>query len=197
MTVLVGYASTHWSTKGIAEEIGSRLMKAGVKASVRALSDVDNLAHYDAAVLGSAVHNQAWLPSGADFLDRQEDALGRMPVWLFSVSSVGSTSSFFGPLLTRLIRRTRKDTHAVARARELPRFRGHRDFAGAIERGQWGRAGDLFLRVCGGWPGDYRDWHDVDEWANGIASQMQAAEWAKERTRLRLVPPLPASGRVR
>jgi menaquinone-dependent protoporphyrinogen oxidase len=195
MTVLVAYASARWSTKGIAEEIGDRLMKAGVKSFVRPMAEVESLALYDAVVLGSAVHNAAWLPQGTKFLARHQIELGSRPVWLFSV---GNTSSFFGPRLTRLIRRTRKESQAVVEARELLRFRGHRDFAGAIERGQWGRAGDLLLQVCGGWPTDHRDWRDVDEWATGIAGQVLAVEWAKERTRLRLVPPPPStSGRAR
>ena len=198
MTVLVGYASAHSSSAGIAEEIGSQLVKAGVQAVVRPLTEVEHLGFYDSLVLGSAVHDGEWLAEASAFLARHAAELACRPVWLFSVSSVGSTSSFFGPRVTRLIRRTRQDHRALAEARHLARFRGHRDFAGAIERSQWGRAGDFFLKVCGGLPGDHRDWQDVDEWARGIAGEVLAAEWAKERTRLRLVPPLPStSGRAR
>jgi len=189
MTVLVGYASVRSSTRGIAEEIGSQLMKAGVQAAVRPIAEVEQLTFYDSVVLGSAIHNGAWLREASAFLLRHEAQLTALPLWLFSVSSVGDTSSFFGPRVTRLIRRTRKDDRAVAEARQWPGFRGHRDFAGRIERGQWSRVGDLFLKVCGGLPGDHRDWHAVDEWARGIAGQVLAVEWAKERRRLRLVPP--------
>ena len=191
MTALVAYASTRWSTNGIAEEVGDRLMKAGVRASIRSMAEVLNLSCYDAVVLGSAEHNGAWLPQGAQFLAKHETELAARPVWLFSVSAVRATSSLFGPRLTGLIRRTRKESQAVADARERLRVRGHRHFAGAIERGQWGRAADLLLRVCGGLPRDHRDWRDVDEWTTSIAGQLLAIEWAKERTRLRLVPPLP------
>lgn len=197
MTVLVGYASARSSTTGIAEEIGDQLLKAGVRSLVRPIRDVRHLAFYDAVILGSAVHNGGWLPEASAFLARNANELSSLPLWLFSVSSVGETSSFFGPRVTRLIRRTRKDALAVADARKWPEFRGHRDFAGAIERGQWGRVGDLFLKVCGGVPGDHRDWQAVDEWARSIASQVLAMDWAKERTRLRLVPPLESAGRAR
>src|SRR3954462_12538974 len=197
MTVLVGYASARASTQGIAEEIGDQLLKAGVRAIVRPIRDVRQLTFYDSVVLGSAIHNGAWLPEASAFLAEHANELSSLPLWLFSVSSVGDTSSCFGPRVTRLIRRARKTTLPVPDARLWPQFRGHRDFAGAIERGQWGHVGDLFLKVCGGVPGDHRDWQAVGEWARGIAGQVLAVDWAKERRRLRLVPPLQSTGRGR
>lgn len=65
MKVLVGHASACGSTKGIAQEIGDRLTHAGLQADVRPVDEVDTLAGYDAVVLGSAVHNMAWLPQAA------------------------------------------------------------------------------------------------------------------------------------
>lgn len=197
MTVLVGYANARWSAKGIAQEIGAELMKSGVHASVRLLTDVGDLRYYDAVVVGSAVYGGKWHADATVFLARHQVELAERALWLFSVSAVGSRNSLFGPRLSRLIRYTRKPTPLVIDARHWPRFRGHRDFAGAVERGQWGRAGDLLLKVCGGVVGDHRDWADVDEWARSIAGQVLAAEWAEERKRLRLVPPLGAPSRTR
>jgi menaquinone-dependent protoporphyrinogen oxidase len=114
MRVLVGYASAHNSTKGIASEIRDRLMNAGLGADVRSIDEIDTLEPYDAVVLGSAIHNQAWLPQAAAFAKAHADDLARRPVWLFSVSSVGETSSFLGPRTTRFIRRRRKDTKELA-----------------------------------------------------------------------------------
>jgi flavodoxin len=110
MRVLVGYASAHNSTKGIANEIRDRLMNAGLGADVRSIDEIDTLETYDAVVLGSAIHNQAWLPQAAAFAKAHADDLARRPVWLFSVSSVGETSSFLGSKTTSFIRRRRKDT---------------------------------------------------------------------------------------
>lgn len=56
----------------------------------------------DAAVLGSAIHNQVWLPEAATFVMSHVRELAIRPVWLFSVGSVGDTSSFFGPRVERL-----------------------------------------------------------------------------------------------
>ena len=182
MRVLVGYASAHNSTKGIASEIRDRLMNAGLGADVRSIDEIDTLEPYDAVVLGSAIHNQAWLPQAAAFAKAHADDLARRPVWLFSVSSVGETSSFLGPRTTSFIRRRRRDTKELADFRRAIRPRDHRHFAGAIERTHWSILGDLFLRAFGGTYGDHRDWRDIDAWADGIARQLQATDEAEGRS---------------
>ncbi|HEY0468246.1 MAG TPA: flavodoxin domain-containing protein [Polyangiaceae bacterium] len=186
MTVLVAYASVHASTAEIARQIADRLLKSGLAAVARSVNQVESLQPYQAVVLGSAVHNQAWLPEAASFLTRFETELAKRPVWLFSACSVGETSSFFGPKLTGLIRRTRPELARVAGARDTIHFRDHHYFAGAFERGGWSVFGDLFLRVCGGSPGDHRDWHDVNDWAGRIARELQGVDHVKERRRLHL-----------
>jgi menaquinone-dependent protoporphyrinogen oxidase len=172
MKALVAYASAHQSTIGIANEIGERLTQAGLQTEVRAIDEVDALETYDAVVLGSAIHSSAWLPQAAAFVRSHAADLATRPVWLFSVSSVGDTSSFLGPRATRFIQRTRKDTKELAGFRQAIRPRDHRNFAGSIERSHWNLFGDLFLRALGGSYGDHRDWRDIDAWADAIARQM-------------------------
>src|SRR6478609_4449733 len=186
MTVLVAYASVHASTAEIAQQIADRFGKSGLAAVVHPVDQVDSLQPYQAVVLGSAVHNQAWLPEAANFLTRFSDQLAKRPVWLFSTCSVGETSSFFGPRVTALIRSTRHEFADVADARGTIHFRDHHYFAGAFERGSWSFLGDLFLKVCGGAPGDHRDWRDVNEWADRIARELQGIDRAQERRRLHL-----------
>ena len=70
MTVLVGYASAHGSTRGVAERIAARLHEKGFATVMRAMDPVDEVSSYDAFVLGSAIHNQAWLPAASDFVHR-------------------------------------------------------------------------------------------------------------------------------
>ena len=116
MKVLVGYASAHQSTKGIAN------VWLGFPSEVRSIDDVETLESYD-VVLGSAIHNQVWLPRAAAFVRTHADDLAHRPVWLFSVSSVGETSSFPGPRTTRFVRRMRKDTKELAGFRHTLRPR--------------------------------------------------------------------------
>ncbi len=87
MTVLVGFATMHGSTRGVAERIASRLGERGLEAEVRSFDDVADAAGYDAFVLGSAVANMAWLTGAAGFVRRNAGVLAERPVWLFSVGS--------------------------------------------------------------------------------------------------------------
>ncbi len=172
-TVLVAYASAHGSTRGIAQAIAERLTQAGLHADVRAIADSDGVDSYDALVLGSAIHNRAWLPQASAFLRSHASGLAGRPVWLFSVSSVGETSSFFGPRLSRFVQRVRRDTPEMAGFRRTVALRDHRDFAGVIKASHWSRLGDLFMKAFGGTYGDHRDWRDIDAWADGIARRLE------------------------
>ena len=156
-------------------------------ASARPLAELRDVSQYEAFVVGSAVHDQQWLTVAHDFLDRFGPALARHPVWLFSVSSVGETTSFFGPKLSKLIRRTRHADPVVAAASKALVPREHHHFAGALQRGDWSRLGDFLLKLCGGNVGDQRDWQDVDAWADGIARTIQKQYRARERRRLHLM----------
>jgi menaquinone-dependent protoporphyrinogen oxidase len=174
VNVLVGYASAYGSTKGIAREIGDRLIHAGLHADVRTVDEIDAVDAYDAVVLGSAIHNMAWLPEAAAFMRSHAPALVGLPVWLFSVSSVGDTSSFFNAKVARFMRRMHKEPKEIAGYRQTIRVREHRSFAGAVERMHWNLGGHLFLKTFGGNYGDHRDWSDIDTWADRIAEQLQA-----------------------
>ena len=168
MTVLVAYASAHGSTKGVAQEIANRLTTAGVKSHLRAADDVDESDAYEAVILGSAIHNGRWLTPASELLHVVQRRTGR-PLWLFSVCTIGETTSFLGPRLSRLARRSSRLPGDVA-ASGAP----HRFFAGAIERSHWGRLGRLFFVLAGGTYGDHRDWADVDAWATNIALELTA-----------------------
>ena len=175
MRAVVAYAGAYGSTKGIANEIGDRLTKTGLQVEARPIDEIEAIETYDAVVLGSAIHNMAWLPQAVAFVQTYAADLANRPVWLFSVSSVGDTSSFFGPRVARFIRRMRKEPKEIAGFRQTIRPRGHRNFAGAIERTHWSVAGNLFLKAFRGNYGDHRDWRDIDAWADGIARQLRAA----------------------
>jgi menaquinone-dependent protoporphyrinogen oxidase len=173
--VLVGYASAYGSTKGVATRIGERLRAEGFEVDVRPLDEIDSVDTYDAAILGSAIHNQKWLPPAVDFMRTHTAALAGRPVWLFSVCSLGETTSFFSERMARPMRRRRKEPAIVSEVRPRIDSREHRYFAGAIERGHWTVVGNLFLRLLGGTFGDHRDWPDIERWATGIAMSLRAA----------------------
>ncbi len=173
MTVLVGYASAHGSTKGVAEAIAERVRLAGLAAEVLPIDEIAGLDAYEGIILGRAVHDQAWLPQGLAFLRAHAVELAARPVWLFSVSSVGDSSSFFGRRATRLFQRLKRVPEARRRIDQAIGPRGHRDFSGAIQRDHWTTSGSVFLRVFGGRYGDHRDWEGIARWADGIAAALR------------------------
>lgn len=173
--VLIGYASAHGSTTAVATRIGDRLGAAGFEVDVRPVDEIDSVEGYQAMVLGSAIHNQKWLPPAVDFISAHASELAGRPVWLFSVCSLGETNSFFNERVARAMRRRRKEPAIVSEVRPGLDPRDHRHFAGAIERSHWSLVGNLFLRLIGGTYGDHRDLPDIDRWADGIAASLQAA----------------------
>lgn len=186
MTVLVAYASARASTAEIAQQIADRLLKSGFGGVVHPVEQVDSLQPYRAVVIGSALHDQDWLPEAADFVSRFAGELAKLPVWLFSSYPHDATNRGLGMRVAARIRRARPECAAVATARAAIQVRDHRHFAGDFARGGWDLLGDLFAKVCGGLPGDARDFRDINEWAAGIARELQAIDRVRERRRLHM-----------
>lgn len=174
MAVLVGYASDRGSTREIAERIAARLGEQGVAVAVRPVADVADVSAFDAAVIGSAIHSGDWLPRAAAFLDRCQGELAGLPVWLFSVSSVGEESSAFPDAVSRRMRAMTKTPKAVGAVWDRIGPRGHHAFAGVIRPKDWGVGGRMFLVALGGRYGDHRNWAEIDRWAASIASELGA-----------------------
>jgi menaquinone-dependent protoporphyrinogen oxidase len=175
MRVLVAHASAHGSTRGIAERIARRLRAEGLDTDCRRADAVTALAHYDAVVLGSAVHNMRWLPEARRFALDHAAELRARPTWLFSVSSVGDQESMLAPGPARVLRALRGDTQEIRALRAALRPREHRNFAGAIARADWSTAGSVFLRLMGGRYGDHRNWPVIDAWAADTAHHLRSA----------------------
>jgi menaquinone-dependent protoporphyrinogen oxidase len=186
MSVLIAYAGAEWSTAEIAQQIADRLMKAGVAAVVRSVNQIERIHLHQAVVLGSAVHDQEWLPEAAEFLGRFSGELPKLPLWLFSTGPANESVGVFGSKVAALVERTLLHGAAVAGTHDAIHFRDHQHFAGGFERGVWRSLGDLFLKICGGSSDDHRDWRDVNAWAADIARELQRIDHIKERRRLHL-----------
>ena len=158
MTLLVAYASKHGSTQGIAEAIGKRLRERGLDAEVRPVREVDGLERYDAVVLGSAVYLGAWLKEATAFLDRHEEALRRVPLWLFSS---GPTAEDQGMDLA-------VSTKTQQRLAELG-ARDHHLFRAALDAKKLSFLERTAIKAAKQPLGDFRDWSDIERWADSIA----------------------------
>jgi menaquinone-dependent protoporphyrinogen oxidase len=168
MRVLVAYATAQGSTRGVAERIASVLRERGLPADCLPVDQVSDLQQYDAVVVGSALHSQAWLPEAATFVTSRVPALTARAVWLFSVGMPGA--------LARPLRRwaMREGPMAVAPFEGLVRARGSRLFSGVVSKRQLPLVSRAVFRLMGGSYGDFRDWEDIESWAAGVAGELGA-----------------------
>jgi menaquinone-dependent protoporphyrinogen oxidase len=160
MTVLVTYASKHGSTQGIAEAIGRRLHERGVDAEVRPVREVKDLERYDTVVLGSAVYLGAWMKDATAFLDRHEETLRGVPLWLFSS---GPTAEGEGMDLAVSVK-TQQRLGALG-------ARDHHLFRAALDPKRLNILERAAIRAAKSPIGDFRDWSDIEAWADSIADR--------------------------
>ena len=166
MNLLVGYATAHGSTREIAERLGTRLGERGLKADVRSLADVEDADAYEAFVLGSAVHGQAWLDPAKDFLRRNGELLRVRPVWIFSV---GMPSALRGPW--KGMANKEESVITADLPGDIP-YQGHRLLSGVIAREHLPFTGRVAFRLMGCRYGDFRDWPAIDAWAAQIVREL-------------------------
>jgi menaquinone-dependent protoporphyrinogen oxidase len=167
MLVLVAYASVYGSTREIAEDIAARLTEHGHEVDVLPVARVWGLEEYDAAVLGSAIHSQAWLPDAAGFVRAHAAVLANRPTWLFSVGMPAAVGRPFRKLAMR------EGPKASAELDELIHPREHRLFSGVVSRDHFPRRSWLPFALMGCRSGDFRDWPEIDRWAHEIARQLE------------------------
>lgn len=184
----MAYASAAGSTAGIAERIADVLIAAGCDVVCRSAGDDVDPAGYDALVLGSAVHDMAWLPGAVELIGRAA-ASGSEPVWCFSVGAVNPGTRFTRYVARKEAERVERQFPAGFHARE------HRVFGGVVEmRGVplWGR---LFYRLIGAHSGDRRDWPVIEAWAKNVAAGVAAvAAGDPEAAAGQYQPPKPLRG---
>lgn len=164
MYVLVTAASRHGSTTEVAATVGDVLRHAGHDVVVLHPSEVTTLSGYGAAVVGSGVYVGRWLEPARDLVERERVALARMPVWLFSSGPLGD------PL---------KPTDEPADAAKLASLigaRGHRVFAGLVEKRRLGFGERAMMAAVRAPEGDFRPWDAIEAWAEEIATELRTAK---------------------
>jgi menaquinone-dependent protoporphyrinogen oxidase len=162
MRVLVTAASKYGATAGIAEAIGRRLEeRAGLDVDVVPVEEVDDLAGYDAFVLGSGVYAGRWLKPARKFVDENGAALVAMPTWLFSSGPIGDPPKPEGESAVKI-----DGTVEKTGARE------HRIFAGKVDKSRMTFADRAIVTAVRSPEGDFRDWEEIAEWADEIAEAL-------------------------
>ena len=160
MKILLTSSSKHGSTDEVAAVIAERLRAAHIDVETKRPEDVDNVDGYDAFVLGSAVYMTTWMPEAVDFTTRFRDVLRARPVWAFSVGLSGlpkgkvSDPTRIGPVLLAI------DPE------------DHVTFAGCFDPSKLSLRERSIAKLGGATEGDYRDWDEVRQWADAIATSL-------------------------
>jgi menaquinone-dependent protoporphyrinogen oxidase len=161
MRILVTVASRHGGTLEMANAIGQALADAGLEVDIKPLRDLEGVAGYKAVVLGSGVYMGRWLPEASAFVEQHSVELRARPIWLFSSGPLG----FPDP-------KPDGDPAGIHELAGSIHARGHRTFAGRLDRGRLGIGEKLVVSAVRAQEGDFRDWDAVAAWAHGIAGEL-------------------------
>jgi len=168
--VLVAVASRHGGTQEIGEVIADVLRGAGHDVDEIDPGDVDLIDPYDAVVLGSAVYNGRWLPEARELAQRAATPLSRRPVWLLSSGLAATLPASVATSSTEM-----RDLGERIAAR------GHRKFAGRLNRSALSFAERTIIAAARGRDGDYRDLDAVRDWGGSIAAELDDVPAAVDR----------------
>ncbi|HUX70272.1 MAG TPA: flavodoxin domain-containing protein [Cellulomonadaceae bacterium] len=163
MRVLVAVASRHGGTQEIGSVVADALRAAGHDVEEHDPADVALIEPFGAVVLGSAVYNGRWLPEARELAQRAATPLSRRPGWLFSSGlATLPASAANSPIEMRDL------TERLA-------ARGHRKFAGRLDRTVLSFAERTIIAAARGRDGDYRDLDAVRAWGDAIAAELDSA----------------------
>ena len=181
MYILVAYATRHGAMRGIAERIAQTLERDGLEVTLRPVEDAGAVDGYDAFVIGSAAYTFHWMKEATTFVRRHASLLASRPVWLFSSGPTGSGT----------VDAKGQNPLEAAEPKEFAEFaraihpRDEHVFFGAYDpdakpiglaEGFMGRFMRVMPEVRKALPaGDFRDWPEIEAWADGIARERQQA----------------------
>jgi menaquinone-dependent protoporphyrinogen oxidase len=157
--VLVTYASKHGSTKEVAEAIGATLRSLGSKVDVVAAGGVEDLAGYDAVVVGSAVYHDRWQEEARNLLNRVRPRL-------FSSGPTGGTPDADAKVAAAASEASSVPPNGIEHEARRIGASGHITFPGKVSEEATGFLERWMPR------GDWRDFHQITAWAKSIHTQL-------------------------
>ena len=162
MRVLAAVASRHGGTREIGSVIADAMRAGGHDVAEIDPADVVLIDPYAAVVFGAAIYNGRWLPEARELAQRTATALSHRPVRLFS-----SGLSSVLPSGVNFPTETRDLSERIA-------ARGHKQFAGRLDRSVLSFAERTIIAAARGRDGDSRDLDAVRAWGVEIAGELSA-----------------------
>lgn len=169
-STLLTYATAHGSTAEISQRIKTILESKSISTELLPVDKVADLSKYSNVIIGSAIINVAWLPEAQSFLHNNLSALSKMPVWAFSVGT-----PHIGP---RFWRMDKEDEEKMMREdiEKDVKLKGHTLFLGKFQKNHFPFLMRLFWSCTGGSYGEFRNWSEIETWANGVADEIGASK---------------------
>lgn len=167
MKVLVAYASKRGSTAEIAAAVADKLRETGLEVECRESGDVDDVAPFDAIVLGSAVYMKRWRGDAKHFLRKHSGQLSQRPFWVFSSGPVGDPDQPEKPEWM--------EPPKIVKAVENLGARDHVIFGGRLPAEPHGPIEKAMVTGVPVEFRDRRDWDQIRAWATEIAAELNAS----------------------
>jgi menaquinone-dependent protoporphyrinogen oxidase len=163
-TTLVTYATSHGSTKEVAEAVAAALREVGLEVDIQPARKVSTLEGYDAVVLGAPLYMFRWHKDARRFLSRHQKALVERPAAVFALGPfyTGDEEEFQGS-------REQLDKELA----EFPWFKPVDlvIFGGKFEPENMHFAYRLFMKEIPA--SDLRDWAAIRDWAINLPAKFQ------------------------
>lgn len=162
--ILIAYATRSGTTSEVAGRIGSVLESHGFTVDVLPVKQVKNLEAYAAAVIGSAVRLDQWLPEATEFVKKHRRELGRIP------------TAFFSVCLTAADPNEERRKLMVHFSESACKFRPPDDqafFAGRLELKRLPLLPRLMARGVKVKEGDFRDWDSIRAWSESLSTRFR------------------------
>jgi menaquinone-dependent protoporphyrinogen oxidase len=161
MRVLVAYATKRGSTREVAQAVMSVLLDRGLEVDFRPAAEVEDVADYDAVVLGGALYIGRWHADARRFIHRHRDELGERP---FAVFGLGPRT-----LEPKEVEESRSQlTRALAKTPGL-RPESVAVFGGVVDPAQF------HFPLTHLPASDARDWDAIEAWAADVATRLIAS----------------------
>jgi len=167
--VLIAVGTRYGRTFKIAEKIGEVLCANGFQVDMRFVQNVaaEDLAYYDAVILGSNIYTEEWNTAALAFLESNRAALAQKQVAYYCVNALLGMDFEDAPELVQ-------EHYLDPMYEEFPEISplDVKAFAGAVNYRTMLFLDWIMMRLMFMPGGDWTDWDDVGDWAETISLQL-------------------------
>lgn len=167
--ILVAYASTHGSTKEVAEDIATTLRSCGLAVDLQPARDVRSLEGYQGVVLGAPLYMFRLHKDVPGILNRHRKALeGGLPVAIFAGGPFGESGE-------KAWQDVRKNLDSELAKLAWFKPASVEVIGGRFDPGKLKFPYNLIPALKQMKYSDLRDWNAIRAWATGLAGIFQVA----------------------